>query len=38
MIKSLKEFFDPEFDLKHLLYKISLTSLVWYIIWGGIRG
>jgi hypothetical protein len=28
----------PEFDLKHLLYKISLTSPVWYIILGGAGG
>ena len=27
--------FESEFDLKRLLYKISLTSPVWYIILGG---
>jgi len=26
---------ESEFDSKHLLYKISLNSLVWYIILGG---
>jgi len=31
-------FMMSEFDSKKLLYKISLTSPVWYIIFGGSRG
>ena len=38
MIKSLKEVLSPNLIQKHLLYKISLTSLVWYIILGGSMG